>query len=253
MNILITGSGGILGRNLLTKINSKKNKIYLITSRKNNLSNNQYKIINVNLSKKISNENLMKILSILPKRINKFYHCSSQVINSKSLDDHNLLENNLNITKNVLSISKIINIDTFINMSSISVYQLFNEKYKATNDFHYSFSKLFAELKFFKEIKSKNFINLRIGYILTKDPEGRGVLNSIYQDFNKFNIIKIYGNGKKDIEYIDINLLLKKILKYSDSKGFKTVKLVQNSISVIDYAKKIKKKHGNNKTIIKFL
>ena len=71
MNIVITGSGGELGKDLIKSLNNGRHNIYLITRRKITNTKNIF-ILNVTLDRKLARKTISKIKNKIPKKFINF-------------------------------------------------------------------------------------------------------------------------------------------------------------------------------------
>lgn len=251
MKILLTGHSGYFSKEFLKScIKKKKLKIFCLT-RKNKINKKNISFFKVDLSK-----NKIKNLDII-EEVDYIIHCAFIKMNSK-ISKTRLIQNNINITNNLIKILKNIKFKQLINFSTISLYPYkdgtFSEKAKINfsknPDYPYAYSKYFAERQFNKKINKKKLLHLRIANIIFNKND-MGILWNMKRSIKNNNKIIIYGNGRRILNLVHVNKLILyifKVLKFKNLYG--KYNLSDYTISLKDIAKIIKKKYGNSKTKI---
>lgn len=251
--ILLTGSSGFLGKNLIKKLKKEKIKFIGIDSNKpSSQSKNCFK-------KDINDENLKKFI----KKNSTVIHLAS-VSNVKDCQDNPMetLKSNINGTINIINQSIKSGAKHFIFASTEWVYpnknNIFKENFNINIDDldnNYSISKLLGErilLNFSKEIK---ITILRLGIIYSNRKVGGAAVENLVNSIKKMKSIKIgskltsrrfvhiddivdgfYTSYKKKISGIfnlggDSDVTLEEIVNISSKKLKKKIKVYENSNS----------------------
>lgn len=252
MNIVITGSGGELGEDLIKSLNNGRHNIYLITRRKITNTKNIF-ILNVTLDRKLARKTISKIKNKIPKKVHKFYNLAAQGINEECQDSQLLFSKNYIITNNILEITKNLNIENFFHISSNSIFELFNDT-KIHKDIYYSLSKTYADLTLQREssLIAKNVSILRIPSIYNHNGEGRGILNVLHKELVLNNKITVYGSEGRIIDYINKRDVIKFILKIKSKYGVNIYNPKFKKIKILNFIKILIKKKGNQSSEIIF-
>ena len=236
LKILITGSTGMLGKNLLNTINYK-----IFTPNRNRLN-----LFHFNEIKKY-----LKI-----NKINFVIHCAAKVggIQDNVNNQLEYLVDNLNINKNVIMASYETGIKNFINISSSCIYPrnfkkklreelIFKGNFEPTNE-GYAVSKFLSMemCKFVSEKKGFNYKTLipcnLYGPNDNYDPEKSHLLAAIIKKLNdakkkKNPNIEIWGNGKARREFMYVSDLSQAIL--FSIKNFDKIPNILNIGTGVDY------------------
>ena len=160
-----------------------------------------------------------------------------------------LLSINLQIYENLINVIKRIKTHKIINVSSVYVNNLVKKRYLKNNEYYYALSKYLCENILVKEFEDKVILNLRIPQVISPKYRNKGVLNSLLMDLKKTNKIFIY-NKKRIVNFIDINLFIKAIIKLLDSKKSTTKIVKGKSTSLNNYAISLKERYGDINTEI---
>lgn len=247
---LISGSQGFLARNLIR--NYKINNKLLVISRKKKYKN-LIKLINLDLSKnKISK-------SVKINKVDYVIHVASVKMNSK-INPLVLTRKNFNIISNLIKLLKKVKFKKIINISSTSLYYdsngNFNENssvnFLNNSDYPYAFSKYFAEKKLNDTFKKKKILHLRVAQIFGNNNDN-SIVSNFKKELRSKNVINIYGNGKRVINLIHINKLIRYIDISIKKKLFGVYNIADYSLTLDKIAKIVKFKYGNESTKICFL
>lgn len=247
MNLLITGSRGFIGSNLinLLKTNSNILNIYVL-DRSNNSNLKTDNIKNINLSN----------LESCNIKFDSIIHLASKAhINDFSFED---LEYSYNLAKKLILFSTLHNISKFIYISTIKVYGEtslndinFSEKHEPSPKCLYSKSKFKIEREIVKSFKESNtsYYILRIPLVIGNGAKGnldklikyilKGIPLPLKHSNNKRSFISL-----TNLIHSIQSLILKKnvvsgIFNLCDSKPISTLELVKeikaklNSRSII--------------------
>tara|TARA_X000000950_G_scaffold180078_1_gene218393 strand:- start:12585 stop:13565 length:981 start_codon:yes stop_codon:yes gene_type:complete len=274
--ILVTGGAGYIGSIISNFLIKKKFKILVL----DNLSTGKKKMINSKI--KFLKGDLLNY-KILKKKLYKYeithiIHLASNIdVMESELSPNKYLEDNFNMTRNILKIAKIKKVSYFIFSSTAAVYGEKNntkvsEKDKPKPESNYGLGKVFCEKIIKKECKLNkiNFMILRFFNVVGADldnlsgPIKRGSLfknlsKSILKKVSKINVYgKDFktpdGSGLRDyIDVIDLANIVYLVIKHFDSKkNFILNCSYSNPFSVLEIIK-LFSKIGNKKINIKFL
>jgi len=251
MKILLSGYSGFFSKRFIKYI-SYNNKIDLFCISRKKKKIKKIKFWNLDLSKK----NIRKIPQ--KKVFDLVIH--SSFVRMKKNKNNDILQKNINITKNFISILKKNSFKKVINLSSASIYPNTNGKFSETsnvnffqnNDRLYGFSKYLSEIMFDLCIKNKKIIHLRIGNIIGNDKD-KSIISKMKTNLKQKNFIEIYGNGKRIINLIHIMNLIKYIFLIAKKKVSGVFNVSDYSTDINKIAKFIKIKYGNNYSKIKFI
>lgn len=224
-NIIIYGSSGFIGSNLIDHLNTKKFNYLSVARRKNFISKNHLIIKNYNevdLPKKVLKKNCLNTL---------FYLCAETSVNNVNKNTEKNLKDSLLPIINLFRYSQKHNIRIkLIFSSTITVFgskKLIINKYsKPDPETFFDTHKFFVEqyLKFLSKNEYFKYTIIRLPNIYGPGRESiskksdRGVLNKIIlNSIKKNDPIYIYGSGNNYRDFIFINdisdLLLKVMLK----------------------------------------
>ena len=240
MKILITGSDGVVGKELAIYFKKLKSiKLILHTRKKNQKKKNFY------YSKDLSNK---IFLSDVPDVI---IHCAAINKNFDSSDKKkNKFIKNVKITKNIIDFANNNKVKKIIFFSSMDVYgkitnQLVTEKNIPNKNNYYGRSKLLCENLLNKKNNYFKAICLRIPGILTTDlSKNRPLLINMINKIISRKKIYIYNPNNKFNNVLDVKEVFSIILKIL-KKQFKINKIYNLSsnypISIIKIIEKFEK------------
>lgn len=207
MRILITGSNGMIGRNIIKLLSKKKNKIYCLDLNQNTLKNYKLKYIQcdlLNFSKLISKTSKMRFDTII--------HLAGFLgVEKSTISELECIETNLQGTVNVMKLSKLTKTKQIIYASSSEVYgDILKKPFKETDacapKSAYGVSKLAAET-YMRAFCKKNKLNFKIiryfnvyGQYQRKD----FVIPKFIDLIKKNKPLKIYGSGKQIRSYCHV-------------------------------------------------
>lgn len=206
-NILITGSHGMVGRNLIEVLSKKKNYLLLPDRKELDLLNKQ----------KIRNY-------IKNKKPNIIIHCASLVggILFNKQNQYKLLQENIELNLNLINAAYEAGIKKLINFSSSCVYPNNNNIHKEKNVFDGNFEKTnegyaiskYVSMKLCEYInRQKNFnyktiipCNLYGKWDLFDKKKSHLISSAILKihnaKINNLKVIKIWGTGKPKREFL---------------------------------------------------
>jgi nucleoside-diphosphate-sugar epimerase len=250
--ILLTGSNGFIGSNLLQYL-SKNNKVYTIIRKK---SKNTYKNKNINQIYFNHYENLNKKLKLI--NVDVVIHCATHYIkNHDQADIKKLAESNILLGNILLENLTRMRVKKFINFSTVW------ENYDGKKDNFYNLYSVYKKnfrniIDYYKKILTVKFYNLIISDTFGNNDLREKIINTLRKNYKKGKITKIISK-KLFINFLNVedivnavDLLLKKDLKPDDyilknnknTNIYKMIKQMNNSSK-----KKIRIKWVSNKKI----
>tara|TARA_B100000787_G_C16191055_1_gene297534 strand:+ start:193 stop:1068 length:876 start_codon:yes stop_codon:yes gene_type:complete len=255
-NILITGSTGFLGSNLLDNLYNK-NKIFLIVRKKNQKKNiiKKYKNVNIIFYNKVDelNKKLKKY------KIDIVVHCATHYVRNHNYSDVKKLNNSNILLGNVLLENlKNMKVKKFINFSTI--WEDYNSLKDNNNNLYSAYKKSFGIiLRYYEKILSNiKFYNVMISDTFGENDKRLKIITVLKNNYKKNKITKIISKklimnllNVKDISRAII-LIIKKNIKpgkylLKNNKNFKINEVIKelNKNSI----KKLKIKWRSNKVI----
>jgi nucleoside-diphosphate-sugar epimerase len=190
-------------------------------------------------------------------------HLASQTANINNLHDNELVNINTQIAKNVALAIKSINAKFLVNLSSSSVYPnvdgVFNElsipNPSQNSDCFYGLSKFNSEviLNFILSNESTLILHLRTGIIYGEDMDNTRLIPVLEKELKDKNSITLYGNGKRLLNLIRIENLMKYFHFFIQNPKSDIVNLADECISVLKLAERIilEKGNSNSKILLK--
>ena len=255
MRILVTGSNGAIGReivNLLIKNNN--NKLYLLVNKRTK-KRKRVKLFYHDLTCPIN----------FNSKIDTIIHCASKnPLSDISNDSKKIYSTNIKMTKNLINFSNKKNIKKIIFFSAMDVYGKINKKIlfenqKSTNSNLYGKSKFISEKLFYAKKNKFKAVCIRIPGILTLDlSRNRPLVTKIVkkiinnEDIHAYNLSKKFNNILDTYEIVRfINIVLKKSFSKSNIYNFSASEPIKFNL-VINLIKKIFKSkskiiHENSK------
>jgi len=248
MNILITGSNGLIGKSLTKELLRYKNKLICIdkTIAKNDFKNMKIKKIRLDILNK--KELLRKLKNF---NLDLIIHLGAFLgVSDTEKNEFKCLNTNIEGTKNILELGKKLHIKRIIFASSSEVYgdgykSIMNEKDKLIPKSSYGISKLTAEA-FVKahSIKCKiNYNILRFFNIYGPNQRKNFVIPKLITNVKNNRNLKIYGTGNQVRCFCHINDAVRAIhLIIQKGKKNKIYNVGNNyePITILSLAKKIK-------------
>ena len=251
--ILLTGYTGFVGKHLINSLSDYK-LVGLSRYSDNTIDN-----ITLNLDNDI-NDNDIK-LALKQYSVDIIIHLASITCNKSNIDDIDILKKNLTISKNLSKIANYLQPDQLINFSSSSVYPNVNGSYsedsivkpQENTDCLYGLSKFNSEviIDYFTN-KNINVTHLRVAQIFGDGMRQDRIFPIMKNELLNDNIIEIFGNGKRIINYIEINELVLIIIKLIKISFSGTLNLCSNNLKIIEIANELIKKFGNKDSKVFF-
>jgi UDP-glucose 4-epimerase len=232
--ILITGTSGYLGSNLINKLSHKKYNILGVDKKKNLNGNKHVKFLQTDIRKlKIPNSFYPDvIIHVGSLNSEKFY--KKNPIGSYKLD--------INSTLKILEIAAAYKVKNLIFASSEWVYGDHN-KYKILKEnmlidkntikSFYALSKIISEdlIKIFYENKLiKNYIILRLGIFYGKRKKPNSAVEGIFNDIKNNKEVIINGSLKSSRKFIHVDDISKAIIKSINLKKPHTLNIAGTSL-----------------------
>jgi len=259
MKILITGSGGLVGKEIASQLaKNKKNNLILLSNKK--------------IKKKNLNFFYQNLLNPIKLNLNPeiIIHCAAKHPNSNSGSDmKNIYSTNIKITKNLIKFANKNKVKLIFFLSSVAVYghtknKMVAESQKPVNPNLYEKSKLLSEKLFLKKENKFQTICLRIPGIFTLSlNKNYPLVIKTLKKINKNERIKIYNPSGKFNNVLDtkeivkfINyILIKKIKKcvifnFSATSPIQFIKIINLMKKIFHSKSKIISEISNNKNYI---
>ena len=193
-NILITGSSGFVGSNIIDLFKGRYN-IYA-TSRKKKYSNRK-------LLKFIYYKDHLELSKRLKRiKINTVIHCATHYVKKHSLEDiSKITKANIEFSAVISENLAVMNVKKFINFCT--VWQNYNGKFKNPYNLYSASKNSFVEiLKYYKKkYKKINFFNLYLSDTYGNNDKRKKLISTLKNDFHKSKKINI--ESKK----LSVNLL----------------------------------------------
>lgn len=259
MNILITGSSGMVGTRLCEKLLLNKDINLFCWDIKKNIFNNKINKITtlINLKSKI------EVIKNFPEQIDIVIHLAANARVYDLIKDPNLAIDNVITTFNILEVCRIKNVKKIIFSSSREVYgdsslKLSENEVNIDNcENTYSASKISNEvfIKSYQSCYDIDFIILRFSNVYGMYDLSNRIIPLFIQKILKNEELIIYGKEKAiNFIYIDdiIDFILISVKNFNDFKNEKYNVATDENINIIELVKKLDFLL-NKKSIIKYL
>ena len=247
-NILLTGSTGFIGSELL-KYLSNYNKVYITVRKKYKINSN-----NKNINKIYFNSHKNLSYKIKKLKIDTVVHCATHYVKNHNFEDiKELSESNILFGNIILENLKIMRVKKFVNFST--VWENYDGKkdncYNLYSAYKAGFGKIISFYK--KENKNIKFLNLVISDTFGLRDKRKKLVNLLKTNYKRNLVTKVISKNLyinllnvKDI-ISAIKLILKKNYK-SDTYILKN----KNNFKIYDIIKKIEK-YSRKKIKVKWL
>lgn len=256
MNILITGSGGFIGSNLVNELKKHHFIFELYNGSEYCIKGNQIicNILNKKHIEKLLNENI---------EVDVIIHTASILASKDNINNLSLFYDNIKMYENLISIIDKFNPSRVINFSSIAVYPNKDGNFSEISEIKpsenaeclYGLSKFCGEniLDFFVKEKNIIMIHLRVSQVYGVGMREDRIMKVMEKELKDKNMITVFGKGERISNFIDIETLIYKIkllLNYGYSNIFNIGK---ENLSYKELAEKIIIEYGNKDSKIVLL
>jgi nucleoside-diphosphate-sugar epimerase len=251
-NILITGVNGFVGTALLNNLSKDYN---IIGIGRNKL---KYDFTYVYCDLIDSNYLESAIEELKHYKIDIIIHAASKMASSESVNDFNILFDNIKLSENLVTITKKLSIPYFINLSSTSVYPnidgLFSEQSKVwpaqNSDCFYGLSKFNSENIFTFQLEPilNHLLHLRISMIYGDGMNENRIIAVLKNGIIKKNKLVLFGNGERLVNLIDINSLCEYVKYFIENPQSGIINISKECISLDILGKNLIREVGNKTT-----
>ena len=253
-NILLSGSSGFIGSNILRSL-SKKNKLHIILRKQLKVDYKFKKNIKIIKFQNYDDLNL----KLKKKKIDIVIHCATHYVKKHTYGDiKKLSESNILLGNIILENAKIMGVKKFLNFSTVWAG---NEKFKDFNNLYSTYKKSFSTIfNYYKKIFPKiKFYELMLSDTFGVNDQRPKIINTLRHNYKnniktKISSKNLYLNllNVDDIISAVIMIVYKKILPHQYGLTNKKYFKVSDIISLINAhnEKKIKIKWQSN-TLIK--
>ena len=247
-NILLTGSTGFIGSELL-KYLSNYNKVYITIRKKYKINSNNKNIIKIYFN---SHKNLSYKIKKL--KIDTVVHCATHYVKNHKFEDiKELSESNILFGNIILENLKIMRVKKFVNFST--VWENYDGKkdncYNLYSAYKAGFGKIISFYK--KENKNIKFLNLVISDTFGLRDKRKKLVNLLKTNYKRNLVTKVISKN------LYINLLNVKdivsAIKLILNKNYKSDTYIlknKNNFKIYDIIKKIEK-YSQKKIKVKWL
>jgi nucleoside-diphosphate-sugar epimerase len=254
MNILITGAKGFIAHNLINKI-SKSHKVYLL------VNGDSYEFDGNKITLNLLNKKHVQLLMNEEIKLDTIVHAAAKLADKYNVYDDSLFFDNAFMYKSLILIINNFMPKRVLNFSSIAVYPNKDGEYfedseikpSVNNEGLYGLSKFCGENLLDLCCKGTNIAHLRISQVYSETMKVREnlIFEVMKRELKQKNTITVYGNCKRVSNFIDIDMLVNKILFFLGNDNSGIFNIGGNNLSYKDLASTIIEKYGNNKSIIK--
>ena len=247
-NILLTGSTGFIGSELL-KYLSNYNKVYITVRKKNKINSN-----NKNINKIYFNSYKNLSYKIKKLKIDTVVHCATHYVKNHNFEDiKELSESNILFGNIILENLKIMRVKKFVNFST--VWENYDGKkdncYNLYSAYKAGFGKIISFYK--KENKNIKFLNLVISDTFGLRDKRKKLVNLLKTNYKRNLVTKVISKN------LYINLLNVKdivsAIKLILNKNYKSDTYIlknKNNFKIYDIIKEIEK-YSQKKIKVKWL
>jgi len=237
MNILITGSEGLIGKELVTRLLNSNHKLICIDLKKKNFKSKNIIYLKKNLLKKKELLNSLK-----GKKIDLIIHLAA-FLGVKKSEKYEIecLETNIISTRNVLDICKKLKIRRIIFSSSSEVYgNLYKRAMKEEDSLSpvsaYGVSKVCCEtyIKAYAKKKIINYNIVRFFNIYGNNQKKDFVISKFAKLISKNREIEIFGSGNQIRSYCHVEDAVEGLIKIIKRGKKNTIYNIGNNLEPVN-------------------
>jgi nucleoside-diphosphate-sugar epimerase len=250
MKILISGSGGFIGSNLMEYLGAQPEYEPIGIKRKgaNDVS------FAIDLVDETSVDSFIDIAKNKNYNFDAFVHCASVLANPQNCKSFKLFQDNNIITNQVIKLVNALNVKTLINLSTIGVYPNNDGQYSEKSlvnpsgnaECLYSLSKFCSEelFDFFLKPINVNVVNLRLSQVYGEGMRSDRIYKIMEKELLEDNKITIWGNGERISNFIEIKEVIKFIIYFLNNPTSGLYNVGGKNISYLDLAHLVMKNSG---------
>lgn len=246
MNVLVTGADGFIGKHVCPFLERQRHHVFKLAL---DLTNNAEV---VKFSEEFKNKHTIDVVIHLAAKMAN--------VNQDFTEQFKSLYDNLEITKNVVALVKILKPQKLINFSSMAVYPnvdgVFSEDARIhmseNSDCLYGLAKFCGENIFECFLKNQNIVitHLRISQVYGGGMCSDRIMPIMQQELKEKNVITVYGEGERISNFINIDKLLEVLGHFFIEKLPGVYNIGGESLGYMEIAKRIIKERGDEKSSI---
>ncbi len=255
MNILITGANGFIGRHAAEYLGGKHTVLKLIFGKKPETEDE--------IELDLTDAEQVKLVFSEFKKTNKvdlIIHLAAMMAYVNTVDDIDILYNNLKITENIITIARLLNPKKIINFSSIAVYPDQDGRYEETSQIHpslnsdclYGLSKFCSEnmLEFLLRDEKIILSQLRVSQVYGEGMSEERVVPAMLKELREQNMITVFGNGRRVSNFIRIEKLLEIIDFFCENDVEGIYNVGEENLSYMCLAQRLIDRYSNSSSKI---
>lgn len=253
MNVLVTGSNGYIGKDLVKKLSKKYNVLQMQNS-------NEYSIISDVYKMNLLNTDHIKVFKSENISIDLVIHVASKMSSALSIYDLSILQDNIKIYENLIDIIEHFKPNKLINFSSIAVYPNIDGEYdeesmikpSINGDALYGLSKFCGENMLDHLLKNMQICisHLRISQVFSDDLRDDRLYKMMKYELSKTNCISVYGNGERVSNFIHKDILIEKVLVFVENDFEGIFNIGDKNLTYKEFAEYVIREFGDNNSKI---
>jgi len=171
-----------------------------------------------------------------------------------------LLQDNIAITENIITIAKLFKPSVLIHCSSMAVYPNISGTFSEDSvpgpqknpDCLYGLSKYCAEVMIDFLLRKENIriVHLRISQVHGKGMQEDRIIPVMLKELQESNTITVYGDGERTSNFIEISKLTKELQFFLKNDVTGVYNIGDQNISYVELAQTLIEQHGDNNSII---